>query len=496
MKYDTIIVPGLETIRSSTLKRLIDFKNKGGNLIFLGECPTLVDAVPSDEVKKLYKRSTVIPFERYSLLTALEKERELEIRTENGALATNYIHQMRDDGDYRWLFIANAVYQNITDFAPPHKLIIKVKGKFAPKLYDTLTGEIKDIAYSVKYGWTQLEYTAYVHDSILLRLEKTEEKELKLSESTKKVVMRTDYFREKVPYRRDEPNVLLLDIAEYKVDNEKTFSPAEEMLRLDAIVRERANIPPKDRKQPWVIKPEPTTHTVTLRFTFNSEIELKGAKLAIEDANNCTVRFNGKKISSTADGYFTDESIETIPLPKLKLGENEIIVTMPLGPRTYTEWCYVLGNFNVRLEGTEKTIIEPTDEIGFGTVTSQGMPFYGGNVKYYCDFEVPEDGDTVRLHANFYRGALISVKIDGKDTGKIVYAPYNVTVDGLAKGNHTAEFTLYGNRHNCFAALHNANRNERWFGPGMWRTKGDAFCYEPQIKEMGILASPIIEILR
>ena len=497
MKYDTLIVPGLETIRSSTLKRLTDFKNRGGNLIFVGECPALVDAVPSDEVKKLYRRSTVIPFERYALLTSLEKDRELEIRAESGALTSNYIYQMRDDGSYRWLFIANAVYQKISDIANPKKLFIKIKGKFAPKLYDTVSGEIKDVSYSIKYGWTHIEHTAFVHDSILLRLENTEVKELNLSAPTKNVITRTDYFREKVAYRRDEPNVLLLDIAEYKLDNEKNFAAAEEILRLDAIVRERAKIPPKDRKQPWVIKPEPTTHTVTLRFTFNSEIDVKGAKLAIESPSECVIRFNGEKISNKPNGYFVDEAIETVPLKKgIKKGTNELIVTMPLGPRTYTEWCYIIGEFNVRLEGTEKTITEPTDEIGFGSVTTQGMPFYGGNVKYYCDFDVPEDGNTVRIHANYYRGALISVKIDGKDAGKIVYAPYNLTVEGLSKGSHTAELTLFGNRHNSFAPLHCADLRNSWVGPGTWLTKSDNFCYEPQIKEMGILASPVIEILK
>lgn len=496
MKYDTLIVPGLETIRSSTLKRLIDFKDRGGNLIFLGECPTLVDAMPSDEVKKLYRRSTVIPFERYSLLTALEKERELEIRGANGALTNNYVHQMRDDGKYRWLFIANAVYQKISDVSGARKLFIKIKGKFAPKLYDTLSGEIKEIEYSIRYGWTYIEHTAFVHDSILLRLESTGEKELKLPVTEKNVIARTDYFREKVAFRRDEPNVLLLDIAEYKLDNEKEFSPSEEIIRIDEIARRKIGLK-KSRVQPWVIKPEAPEHTVTLRFTFNSEIDVKGAKLAIESPLDCTIKLDGKKISNEPDGYFTDESIETVPLKnRITKGSHELIITTPIGPRTYTEWCYIIGEFNVRLEGTEKTIIEPTDEIGFGSVTSQGMPFYGGNVKYYCDFDIPEDGATVRLHANYYRGALISVKIDGKDAGKIVYAPYNLTVEGLSKGSHTAEFTLYGNRHNCFAGLHCADRNLTWCGTNMWYVKGDSFTYEPQIKEMGILASPVIEILK
>ena len=494
MKYDVIIVPGLETIRSSTLKRLSDFSEKGGKLIFLGECPSLVDAMPSDEVKKIYKSAVKIPFERYSLLTTLEKEREIEILTQNGSLADNYIHQMRDDGDFRWLFIANAIYQKITDVSSPKKLFIKIKGKFAPKLYDTLTGEIKDISYTIKNGCTNIEYTAFSHDSILLRLENTDKKELKLPKTDLKVIARKDY-RQKVKYQRMEPNVLLFDIAEYKCDNEKEFSPPEEILRLDAIVRKRAGIPPKDASQPWTLKEEKILHTVTLRFSFNSEIQVNKSDFAIEDPENCTILFDGKKISNKPNGYFTDEAIKTVALPKFKPGAHTITVTLPLGTRTYTEWCYLLGDFNVRLEGIEKTIIAPTETIGFGSVTSQGLPFYGGNITYFCDFEVPEDNSSVRLHANYYRGALITVKIDGNDEGKIVFSPYNLTVNGLSKGKHTAEFTLFGNRHNCFAALHNADMKLTWFGPDAWYTKGDSFCYEPQIKDMGIMASPVIEIL-
>lgn len=495
MKYDTIIVPGLETIRSSTLKRLADFQSKGGKLIFLGECPRLVDAVPSDETKKLYKKATVIPFEKYSLLTALEKQRELEIRNASGALTDNYIYQMRDDGDYRWLFIANAVFRKKCDVVSPKKLFIKIKGKFTPKLYDTLTGDIREIGYAVKNGYTHIEYTAYEHDSILLRLEAAVAKELKLTAETPEVAKRIDY-RQRVRYEREEPNVLLFDMAEYKIDNEKEFAPAEEILRLDAIVRQRAGIPPKDGSQPWTLEKEEITHSVTVRFRFTSEIDVSGASFAIEAPELCTIRFDDRKIKNEPNGYYTDESIKTVPLPKFKAGEHTITVTLPLGTRTYTEWCYLLGDFNVRLEGTEKTVIAPTKSIGFGTVTSQGMPFYGGNVKYYLDFEAPEDNTSVRLHANNYRGSLITVKIDGNAAGRIVYSPYDLTVNGLSKGKHTAELTLYGNRYNSFSALHNADRNQWWFGPTAWHTKGDAFCYEPQLKDLGIITSPVVEILK
>jgi len=80
--------------------------------------------------------------------------------------------------------------------------------------------------------------------------------------------------------------------------------------------------------------------------------------------------------------------------------------------------------------------------------------------------------------------------------GKIVYNPYTVIAKGVKKGKHTVELTLFGNRHNSFGALHNCDRQYEWYGPNAWVTKGDVFSYEHQIKEMGILVSPVIEVIK
>ena len=54
MKYDAVIVPGCETLRSTTLERLTSFAHSGGKLIFAGRMPTLLDAMPSDLPAKLF----------------------------------------------------------------------------------------------------------------------------------------------------------------------------------------------------------------------------------------------------------------------------------------------------------------------------------------------------------------------------------------------------------------------------------------------------------
>ena len=495
MKYSTVIVPGLETMRSTTLERLKDFKAAGGNVIFMGPCPKYVDAEESGAVKELYDQCEVIPFERYSLLKALESERKLEIRGVSGGYTDNYIYQMRNDGAYKWLFFVNAKKYNMADVVRANRIFVKVKGEFAPKLYDTIKGEVKEISYRIEKGYTRFEFNAYLHDSFLIRLEKTKCKAKNIASPAYKTVDRIDY-KCKVRYEREEPNVVVLDIAEFKCDGETEYQPLEETRRLDDKVRARVGIPRKSGKQPWTLPEEKIVHSETLRFTFDSEIDVSGAKFACEDADICMLVFDGKEVKSKPDGYFTDESIGTIPLPDFKAGKHTIEYTIPLGSRTYTENCFLLGDFNVKLEGIEKTLVAKTDTIGFGSVTSQGMPFYGGNVKYYCDVTVGEDGSALKVHTNFYRGALVSVKLDGKEEEKIVFAPYNAVFENVSKGKHTLEITLFGNRFNCFAGLHNAERDLSWVGPGMFKTGGDAFSYEYQIREMGIIASPVVEVMK
>ncbi len=505
MKYDVIVVPALETIRGTTVERLTEFLDAGGRVIFMGKCPSYVDCGNNEAVKLLYSRAEVVEFDKNAIITALEANRSLEIRGQNGGYKS-YIYQMRKDGAVKWLFAVNGINPKTIksgsrgrigkDTRPADRLYFKIKGRYTPKLYDTITGEIKDISFSVKNGYTEFVLDAYLYDSFLFKLDKyTVSSYTAAAEPPKTVLNRLDRFG-KVRYEREEPNVLLFDMAEWKWDNENEYQPREEMRRLDRLVRAKAGIPPKSGKQPWCLPEEVAEHTVSMRFAFDSEIVLRGAEFACEDIEVTDIVLDGIPVEKNICGYFTDESIKKTLLPEIGIGRHTIEITKPLSPRSYNENCFLLGDFNVRLEGLESTVIAPTREIGFGSITSQGLPFYGGNIKYYVDIEAPEDGCDLRIHSSLYRGALISAAIDGECIGKIAYNPYTVIAKNVNKGVHTVELTLFGNRHNSFGALHNCDREFSWFGPDAWVTGGDSFSYEYQLKEMGILASPVIEVLK
>ena len=499
MSYDTVIVPPMVTMRRTTFERLCDFKAAGGRLIFVGECPRYIDVCESEELIALCDESERVPFEKLPLLDALAEEREVEIRLSDHSQAPNYIYQMRDDGNRRWLFVANAIYEKVTDYTHAKNLHFKVKGYFDPKLYNTVSGSISEVACRYEDGFTRFSVPAYIHDSFLFALDKGKRKPREISAEALppyRLIKTVDY-KGRVPYKLEEPNVLLLDLAEFTWDDNQEFMPLEEIRRIDARVRQLANIPPKSGKQPWTLSDEEfESHTTTLKFTFMSETEVSDARLALEDADVSRVCLDGIEVEMKVDGYFTDESIQTVKLPYIGVGEHVLTVTLPLSPRSYTEAYYLLGSFNVRLEGCDKTLTPPTQKIGFGAIMSQGLPFYTGNITYECEFEVDEDDSTVQFHANYYRGALISVKLDGNEVGKIVSAPYNLNATGVKKGWHVAHFTLYGNRYKCFAALHNTNTGTDQTHPSLWFSRDDAFAYNYQLKPMGIMTSPKILIFK
>ena len=489
MEYDAIIVPDCETLRSTTLERLEAFRKAGGKLIFMGGAPYLEDGIESERGKKLCDESQLIPFDREKILTALEDSRTVTLRLKNGKLSNGFIYQLRRDNGCNWLFVSRCREPENKDMVRSNDLRITVKGEFTPYIYNTLNGEIENAEFEYIGGNTVISKEMFEYDSLLLKLVdgKTDSDAKTADISAPEKAVKLPAF---VPFSLSEPNVLLLDMAEFKVDDGE-YMDEEEILRLDNVAREILGLPERGGSvaQPWVVEDEPTEHTVTLRFRINSTIDYSGALLALEDAEKAKIIFNGNEIANEIVGWYTDKDVKTVKLTDIVKGENILEITLPIGKRTNTEWCYILGNFGVAVAGRKAQIIPMPEKIGFGSIVNQGMPFYGGNVTYHLEAE----GNAIQVEATRYRGGIIDVKVDGEVKGNIVYPPYILNVNGLADGKHKLDITLYGNRYNCFGAVHMSNAARSWHGPDAWRTSDDEWSYEYVLKDVGILTAPVIK---
>lgn len=494
MKYSAILIPECETLRKSTVDILNKFIDNGGKVIFAGKPPKYIDAVKNDDVQKLYKKAIAVPFNKLEILDALNDEREIEIKDIRGAAAEQFVYQLREESDKKYLFVARVKPSYMDNYGNKTTpiMLIKLKGEFTPELMNTLTGETERIAFKVENGFTLIEHCFYDNDSLLLCLKPFSVAEYKCSDEACEILGEMD-FKTSVKLVREEENVCLLDMAEVSFDGDEMM-PIEEILRADSLLRKKIGWPDATGYdvQPWAIEKEKITHKVKLRFVVFCDDELKNTCLCAEELSE--IELNGEKIKVVSNGYFVDKAIKKYELPTLKKGENIITVTHPYGKCISLEACYLIGEFDVTLCGCEKTLSKPKKTIAFGDIASQGLPFYGGNLSYITEIELPQSCN-LNINISRYRGALTKVILDGKECGNIVFDPYNLKIENVSKGVHTIEFKLFGNRHNCFGALHSLSES-KWIGPNFWYENGKDWCYEYNTKKTGILKSPVITMYR
>ena len=487
MRYDVVVVPGLRTLRASTLDILERFRARGGQVVFAGEVPPLVDAVPSDRALRLAERCVRVPFTQRRLLEVLEPVRETEVRLPSGAASDSLLHQVRVDGAARHVFLCN------TDRERPRPgAHVRFRGEWQVAERDTFTGETRPVSATLEHGWTTIEHDFAAHGHLLVTLTPG------APEPRKPVQRPRDRPRDRevgrlmdpVPVTLSEPNVLLLDRAAFRLDS-GVWEAEEEVLRLDNRLRERLGWPLRmdALAQPWSDPDAPVTeHRLHLRFEFHATVPVKRPQLAVEDAERAAIYLNGQRVEQNVTGWWVDEAIGTVELPSVPAGTHVLELTLPYGQHTNVEWCYLLGDFGVEVHGRHTYLTGPVRTLAFGDWTRQGLPFYAGNVTYHC--EVVGDGKPLRLSASKFRAPLLAASLDGRELGKIAFAPYLLDLGPLAPGVHQLDLTAYGNRVNAFGCLHNVDPRTRWYGPNAWRSEGDAWADEYQLKPAGILVAP------
>jgi hypothetical protein len=292
-----------------------------------------------------------------------------------------------------------------------------------------------------------------------------------------------------MPVTLSEPNVLVLDRAEWRL-NAGEWHPCEEVLRVENLVRASLGLGRKTGSiaQPWTdTAPDPILGDLRLRFEVVCEAPVAHPKLAMEDVELRRVLLDGKPVESKVDGWYIDEAIQTLVLPSLAVGKHFIEVSIPYSRKRNVEVAYLLGDFGVRVEGVSSFITGPVRQLAIGDWVHQGLPFYGGNVTYHASLV---GGDQVMaLHTPHFGGALVTVAVDGARVGPIAFEPYRLEL-GTLSGKHSVDVTVLGHRRNIFGPLHLRNDNERWIGPGAWRSEGVYWSDEYYLKPMGLLVAP------
>lgn len=505
MEYEVLIIPGCKTLRSSTLELLMEWKALEKKVVFMGEIPDFLDAKRDESCRSFASSCKVLPFSANALMEELEEIRDVDIRycgekhlkkpnhkkNWDGERTGKYIYQLREEEDCRWLFLANARPLENPDRICLDHLEIRLKGSWGLEKYNTVTGDVTPKEGVPDKGDTLFYEDLYDQDSLLIKMTQGENYQFK---EKPELVYKEEQslFENKVQIVREEPNVLLLDMAEYSLDG-VSWEKKEEILRIDTKIRTKLGYPLRiaAHAQPWTMKKQADkTQLLILKYTVICEQELKSLFFAAEELNKSAIYLDGQLIDKVKIGYYVDRAIEKIRFPDLTAGNHEILMKIDFDGKANLEPCYLLGDFTVEVSGSSFVLKADRTSEGWFSLIKQGMPFYGGNAAYHTECFL--EASTYELTVSKFRSPLLSVKLDGRDIGKIAFSPYCLTFEVERTGNHRLEILSYGNRINTFGAVHDCDEREIYFDSNAWRTVGEDWAYEYQLKETGILKAPVI----
>ena len=164
------------------------------------------------------------------------------------------------------------------------------------------------------------------------------------------------------------------------------------------------------------------------------------------------------------------------------------------GRKTDVEAMMLLGDFGVRVCGRKAVVIAPVRALSFADWTAQGLPFYGGAVTYHIDVQGTGEPaarlvDEIPLAGHRRRFGRRASRADR-------HLPLFRRHKARRAGPHRLDLTVYGNRYNTFGAVHNSDEEKDVYcSPNFWRSTGDTWAYEYQLRRTGPLAAPIVEAL-
>jgi hypothetical protein len=500
MAYEAVVVPPSVTLRKTTVRILNEFRSAGGLVISVGRQAAYLDGSKAAETG--LSPGMVIGMSKGAYLDALEPLRFMDIRFENGLRPDNLICRIQENGGERYVFIAHTVekrhrggsFDKWGEPALVETVYVSFKGLWEITLYDTLTGETSAPPSKTENNETLCAFDLSLNGSLLLGLSPVKEKSVKAGAVYEKTSGLVLYCRLDEPeaVTAEEPNVLPLDMAQYQLDG-GAWREKDDILHINTVLRDELSYPNWRGlcPQPWTDKtPDIRDHRLTLGYELELRAELKNLSLALENVEENRVIIDGREADREITGWYVDEDIKTIKLPDMGAGNHRVEIIVPYGKKAALEVCYLLGDFSVHTAGAGTWIEKRRKKINYGDAAAQGYSFYGGNLRYDICFDA--DGRELILHLPRFSGALCSVWVDGKQAGRIMWAPNQLRLGKLKKGAHRLGIRVYGNRYNTFGQLHNCDPGYTWFGPSSWYTTGSRFSAEYQLKPFGLLTAPIL----
>ena len=483
--YRTVLVGNMETMRETTLKALQKFEVAGGKVIFAGEAPKFVNAVASEAPAQLAAQSIRIDYAQKPIVETVKSliRPVVQVTDASGNDMKNVFGQVRQDGDRYYVVLMSMdrgrKFDSVTVTLP-----------FAGEvtLWDCKTGDV----------WKQPTVSSGAEGSkILTSFEPNEEKVYTISAASpafaRQMPVITEKSRISLPdtydYTLNEPNICVLDVATWQID-EQPAQPLTEIMKIDQAVRKHFDLRPRggEMVQPWYaektdgVNYQKPLGVLKMQFPFDVAVMPSDTLfLCLETPDRFTAVINGRKLSmEQSAGWFIDNSIRKFAVPTnyLQQGRNTVELIANFSRNLDLEALYLIGDFGVELKGIQRTLTKLPAKLKVGDIATQGLPFYSGAVCYQIgNLPKPAAGERIMLQMPGFDGGCIELNNDYAHQ-ICGWAPYQMDVTQVAEKGDVAQLNVVLTRRNTFGPLHALPARAGAYGPWNWRTEGGSFTMD------------------
>lgn len=483
-EYRAVIVPPSITLRSSTLKLLKRFADRGGRVIFAGDIAGYVDAEPSTAPAELAEATGKVPCKGKRVVAAVEDvARRVTITDGEGKEITSTLYLLREDEKAMYLFVCN-LGETIGKIGgdPDRDRFVRDRTADLPEVRITGFGQCSgqpielDPETGQRYlaearntaaGWT-ISTSLPPLGSRVFEIPRRKQR-TKLPRRAKRTTVRKATIDPKRwDITLDEPNVFVLDRPEGRVGKGSWQKPSD-VLEMDRRVRDALGLTWRggEMKQPWTQLDAPAGPGETVELAYRFEVDQRpGGELflALEAPDLYAATLNDQPVDIDAEcGWWVDPSLRRVPLSPAMLieGMNHLRLTCHYDAKhPGLEIVYLLGDFGSVVRGSEVRMTAPVRELRLGDWTRQGLSFYSGSVTYRTKLSrklSARQRAVIRLDG--LAGAAATVRVNGQDAGVVLWPPYELDVtDSLRGKGDELEITVLGNRRNSHGPLHQARR--------------------------------------
>ncbi len=494
VKYKKVVISGMRLMRKTTLDLLKEFAAAGGKVIVAGFGPDYIDALPSDEFAKAQSAFTTIEFDKDALVNELTKDgRIVTVKDSMGNDMADIFCQIKHDDEGYSIVLMNM--NKVTSYYNCH-VTIDLDGDCEE--WDANDGT-RAMLVSSENGKIEIDTDFYACGERVYRI-------VEKSELAKKPTY-TKYAQyalaEEYDIELDEENVLVLDMVTAYADGKQIGTELEEILKADMYIRDNYELPHRSGSmvQPWFLGlTEQKKHgRIALDYKFYAEYIPEKFSFACETPDLWDITINGQPIDRTKEnGVWIDEAFHKFELCGCMLNQGENVVHMEADfyQTLNLEAVYIIGDFGVKIDHSDKKLIAPVRHIFHGDIVKQGLPFYSGAITYNTNVNFNKSqGYRAFIELPDFEAAVVKVSANGGKELPIAWMPYEADItDLLNDGDNRVSIKYVLTRRNTFGPLHACPARWPNYGPGNFVTGGDNWTNDYVFVPAGMTAVPNVVI--